>query len=86
VARNANGIQRSVGLSFEGLDEAVEVDCEVVPDAFGEVLAWNFHKKRFYLNLVGGRGKNDSAFGLNQRKSTLVRSLMVSSMFQLSPG
>ena len=86
MAGDADGIQRSVGLAFEGLDEAVEVDCEVVPDSFCEVLAWNFHKKRFYFDLVSSRGTYDSAFGLSQKRCTLVRSLMVSSMFQLSPG
>jgi hypothetical protein len=86
MSRNANRVQRSVSLPLECLHKAIHIHCEVAPHSLTKISAGHFHEKRFYLYLLGCGRQYDAAFGLDERKDTLVRSLMVSSMFQERPG
>lgn len=46
---DADWVQRTVGLSFEGFDVTVEVDYEVVPYTFAEVVEGIFQEEWFYF-------------------------------------
>ena len=73
-------------MSFEWLDETIEVNCKVVPATFIKTRARNFYKERFDLYFVCSWGKYYPAFGLDYKKPTFVRSLITSSILQGKAG
>ena len=84
VASKVYGVEGAVGLPLECLDEAVKVHCKIVPVAFMGMTGY-FYKKWFYFCLGSSWGKNNAALGLDIERTTLVRSLTTSSMFQGMP-
>lgn len=64
-------IQRSVGLTGESMNEALNVDAKVEPTSARNALSAHLHEKRFALCLRSNMRKDDSAFRLRSNRRVL---------------
>lgn len=64
MPHDGDGIKTSIGLSFESIHEAVQIDGKVVPTTLLPVRVGTLDKEWFYFKLVVGGGYHDSSFSL----------------------
>lgn len=55
MTHDSNGIKTSIGLTLECINEAVQIDCKVIPAALFPVGVGTLDEERFNLEFVVGR-------------------------------
>jgi hypothetical protein len=72
VSGERDDVKRAIGLSFEGVNEGMKIDGEIVPDSFSELEAGCLDEEGLQFYFMGTSRKDNATLGLDLRVVYLV--------------